>query len=394
MPHLVFIQYSPMFGGSTISGFLITEAMRERGWNVTVVYGFDGPYVERSRALGCDTRVLPHKSWLRTARPLSFVKHYRQEMRNAHKFLGLFREIQPDVIYINTLVSAAAARAARQYGAPLIWHIRELFDDVGGEMSVPGGAWGRRFVRRFVNRHVQLKIAISRSVAENILGTLDDPNLELVANAVHDSYFTHALSPEDARRQLGLPVDVPVVGVPGTLRPMKGHRFLLKAARAIVDQVPNVHFIISGTGRDAYREELQAMVQAQGLQDVVHFLGNVEDMRIFYRACTVACVPSVAEAFGRIVIEAFASGTPVVGSAVGGIKETIQHDRNGLLVPYGDTGQLSQALIELLGKADRALALASQARADAEALYHEAHYKARIAGLIEQQGPRPSSVSS
>jgi glycosyltransferase involved in cell wall biosynthesis len=385
MPHLVFVQYSSMFGGSTISGCLVTEAMRERGWDVTVVYGFDGPFVETSRALGCQTRVLPHKSWLRTPRLLSFAKHYLQEMRAARGFLDLYKEVQPDVIYINTLVSAAAARAAKQYGAPLIWHIRELYSDVGGEMFVPAGFFGRQFVSRFVRRHACLKIAISRSVAENILGSIDGPELEIVSNAVRDDYFTNTLSVEDARTQLGLPMDVPVVGVPGTLRPMKGHAFLLASAMAIRSRIPNVHIIISGTGQEAYQQELRHLVQQNGLEETVQFLGNIEDMRVFYKACTVACIPSVAEPFGRTVIEAFASRVPVVGSAVGGIKETIQHKENGLLVPYGDTAQLVEALVKVVEDPAFARKIVARARGDAEQLYHERVYKARIGSLIERQ---------
>jgi glycosyltransferase involved in cell wall biosynthesis len=180
-------------------------------------------------------------------------------------------------------------------------------------------------------------------------------------------------------------MDVPVVGVPGTLRPMKGHAFLLASAMAIRSRIPNVHIIISGTGQEAYQQELRHLVQQNGLEETVQFLGNIEDMRVFYKACTVACIPSVAEPFGRTVIEAFASRVPVVGSAVGGIKETIQHKENGLLVPYGDTAQLVEALVKVVEDPAFARKIVARARGDAEQLYHERVYKARIGSLIERQ---------
>ena len=383
MPHLVFVQYSPMFGGSTISGYLITEAMRERGWDVTVIYGFDGPYVEKSKELGCNSLVVPHKSWLRTAKPHSFVKSYWQEMRHAQAFLKVLNEVKPDAVYINTLVSVAAAKAAKQAGIPVIWHIRELFSNVGGEMFMPGGKQGRNFVSRFVKKYARQQIAISRAVAENVLGKGDHPDLEIVPNAVQDEYYTQQIDPTDARVGLGLPTDKPIVGVPGTLRPMKGHSFFLETIPRILAQVPDTHFVISGTGREEYLGSLKKIVADLKIQDIVHFTGNLEKMHAFYAACDVVCIPSVAEPFGRTVIEAFAAGIPVVGTAVGGIQETIQDKENGLLVPYGATDELAQQILQLLTDEKLAKRLAKQARQDAENKYHERIYKTRIADLVE-----------
>ena len=64
--------------------------------------------------------------------------------------------------------------------------------------------------------------------------------------------------------------------------------------------------------------------------DRIHFVGWVEDMPAFYRACDMVCIPSRAEPFGRTAIEAFAVGTPVVATAVGGLQEIVEDERTGL----------------------------------------------------------------
>ncbi|MDB4777581.1 glycosyltransferase family 4 protein, partial [Verrucomicrobia bacterium] len=92
------------------------------------------------------------------------------------------------------------------------------------------------------------------------------------------------------------------------------------------------------------------------------FLGNIPDMRNFYAASDIICVPSKSESFGRTVIEAFAMSRPVVASAVGGIVETIKDGVNGFLVEYNDTEKLAGVLIELIENKSLAGKISEEAR--------------------------------
>src|SRR5690606_9152373 len=95
-------------------------------------------------------------------------------------------------------------------------------------------------------------------------------------------------------------------------------------------------------------QELVATVERMKLSAHVRFLGTVDQMPAFYRACDVVCIPSSSEPFGRTVIEAFATGTPVVATAVGGIPEIVAHGETGLLVTYGDKASLAEAIGQVL----------------------------------------------
>ena len=103
---------------------------------------------------------------------------------------------------------------------------------------------------------------------------------------------------------------------------------------------------------------------------------------MFYRACDFVCVPSAAEPFGRTVIEAFASGTPVIASAVGGMKETIKNRETGLLVEYGDTKGFSKAISELAGSEELRNRLSFQARETATQLYTANIYQRKLTQII------------
>lgn len=376
------VQHCANFTGSTISGRIIADGFRKAGWQVDVAFGFAGPFAEKYAELGCGVHVVPHKSWLRGGNCLQSARRIGREFLNARDFVRLLKHLQPDVVYVNSMVSLAAAVAARRLKIPCVWHLRELFDDVGGEMRVPAFG-GRPLVRTLLKRYSKRRVAISRAVAENILGAASAPALEVVPNAVSPEYFELADDQTTCRRALNLPLDGPIVGVPGTLRPMKGHPFFFEAAGKLMQSVPNCRFAITGTGDPEYTAELHKQIQSLGLTERTFFLGTVTQMPRFYRACDLVCIPSVAEPFGRTVIEAFATGTPVAATAVGGMRETIENGRTGLLVEYGDVAGLSVALADL--STDRALrmCLGGAARAVAVAQYSEDVHQQRICRIVE-----------
>ena len=379
--NVLVVQHCAALSGSTFSGHLIARGMREAGWQVDVAFGFDGPCRVRYDEIGCRTHVVPHKNGLRAKRWDRSLRCIAAERRRAREFERLIRQVKPDVVYVNSIVSLAAAVAAKRVGVPCVWHIRELFDDVGGEMKIPA-LGGRPLVRRFLKHYSDRRVAISKAVVENILG--NDQNVRIVPNAVAREFFEFDLSPADARAALGLSTDGLLVGVPGTLRPMKGHPFFLKAAARVAAVNPDCRFAITGDGTEAYRQELLNETAQLGLADRVDWLGTIEDMPAFYRACDLMCIPSVAEPFGRTAIEAFACGTPVVASAVGGLKETIDRGRSGLLVEYGDVDGLADAINKLIADEPFRNRLSVAAKEYAEAKFTASSYQAAINSIVFQ----------
>ena len=219
------------------------------------------------------------------------------------------------------------------------------------------------------------------SVANNMLGNAGE-DVHIVPNAVSASFFEYAESKQQARRTLGLQEKGPIIGVPGTLRPMKGHPFFFEAIVPIVKGHPDLLVAVTGGGESGYVEELKGIVDSLGIRPNVHFLGYLEDMPAFYRGCDVVCIPSRAEPFGRTVIEAFATSVPVIATAVGGIVEIIEHEENGILVNYGDRTALASALLGILQDKDLSSRLSNNALQTAMSHYHESLYKTRISQIV------------
>jgi glycosyltransferase involved in cell wall biosynthesis len=393
---VMLVQHASVLNGSTVSGRMVAQGFCEAGWHVDVVFGGEGPALAQYENLGCRAHVIPHKNWLRGGGLLSWSRRAFPEIMGSWSFARLMRQIQPNVVYVNSLVSLAAALAARRQRIPCVWHLRELFDDVGGEMRVPPVA-GKSLVRQVIRHCASHVVVISRAVQENVVGEAARPPVTIVPNAVDDAFFSRYTTQAESRKRLGLPENVTLIGVPGTLRPMKGHEFFIQAAAVFAERYPECRFAITGDGEHRFVEQLRAAVRQTGLSEKLTFLGNVSDMIAFYRACDIVCVPSRAEPFGRIVIEAFAVGVPVVATSVGGIRETIADGETGLLVEFGDVHGLARSLERLLDDAPLRGKLAGAAHADALSRFRAATYHDRINQVVRRvaaPGPPNRDVSA
>jgi glycosyltransferase involved in cell wall biosynthesis len=144
----------------------------------------------------------------------------------------------------------------------------------------------------------------------------------------------------------------------------KGLHVLVDSLPLLREIVPDARLEVVGDGDDV--PALQARAARLGVGDLIDWHGPVEHDRLphFYRRAGVTVLPSLteSESFGMTLVEAMASGCPVVGSAVGGIPFVIRDNVDGLLVAPGDPSALAEALAAVLTDPDRAASLGAAGR--------------------------------
>jgi glycosyltransferase involved in cell wall biosynthesis len=155
------------------------------------------------------------------------------------------------------------------------------------------------------------------------------------------------------RSELGVPVDAPLVALPGRLTRWKGQSVFLRAAHRVLQEAPEVHFAIVGgptLGLDpGYPAELEALARALGVAARIRFTGHRRDVPSVLAASDIVVHAStMPEPFGLVVIEAMAAGRPVIASASGGPEEIVVNAETGLLVAPGDDEAMAQAILGLL----------------------------------------------
>jgi glycosyltransferase involved in cell wall biosynthesis len=153
----------------------------------------------------------------------------------------------------------------------------------------------------------------------------------------------------DFQQDLGAaPLPRPYVFAMGSFSRKKGFDVLLRAFAMLTADMPWLHLVLAGAGKDlaAYT----AFVQTSALQDRVHFVGVVHGAQKvrWYRHCRVFVCPSRREPFATVNLEALAAGKPIVATAVGGNLEAVAEGVNGLLIPPEDPEALAEALRRLL----------------------------------------------
>lgn len=148
------------------------------------------------------------------------------------------------------------------------------------------------------------------------------------------------------RAELGLSADDQVVGIVAALRPEKDHATFLRAARLVVDARPQTRFLLVGDG--PLRSELEDLCDRLGLNANVVFAGVRRDVARVLGAMDIFALTSRTECFPIAVLEAMASGLPVVSTNVGGIPEMVSDGVSGFLVPKGDAVGLANRLLDIL----------------------------------------------
>jgi glycosyltransferase involved in cell wall biosynthesis len=235
---------------------------------------------------------------------------------------------------------------ARATGVPLVVGLHGSGTHFAAQNWLYGAAADLGFR---VAEHV---MSCSRNLRDDALRLgVSSHKLTIIPYGVDADYFSDERSAV-MRERLGIAEDAPVIGAIGRLVYKKGFDYLLSAMPEVLREHPGACCVIGGDGD--LRDELRTQAANLGLGESVRFPGQVcwEDTPSFYAMCDVVTVPSVdrgnTDGLPNVLLEAMASGRPIVASDVAGIPQVVRHEFNGLLVQPGRVPALSQALVRLL----------------------------------------------
>jgi len=234
-------------------------------------------------------------------------------------------------------------------------------------------------VDAFWNRCSDRVIAVSQSTRRYLLDREDLPEdlVTMIPNGIDAEEFKPAADSQKsvARNACGLPLDAFVIGGVGRLVPQKNFTVFLDVAAQLIAKKSEVIFVIAGTGPQ--EAELKAMADSLRLGNHVRFLGHVTDRVALYHALDVLLITSDFEGTPMTLLEAMASGLPVVASAVDGIAEVCTNGKDALLVPPHNLEDFVSALERVLGEERLAWKLGENARRTILGRYE-------ILGLVRQ----------
>ena len=300
----------------------------------------------------------------------------------SQEFSRIMRTENYDVIHSHYWLSGKVAMpAAKELGIPLV-HTMHTMARVKN-LNLAEGESPEPMIR--VQGETQVVAAASALIANtdaeaaSLVSLYDScPDIVHVVSPGVDLFtFTPGESRSAARELVGLPHDALVVSFVGRIQPHKGPEVLIRATSELVKHSPllrhklvvNVMGGASGASTDEV-DRLKELTTWLGIDDVVRFEPPVarQDLAQWYRAADLVVVPSYSESFGLVALEAQACGTPVVATAVGGLRTAVADGISGVLVDGHDPKAWSSVIARLLQEPKRRVLLSMGA------IEHASHF--------------------
>ena len=206
---------------------------------------------------------------------------------------------------------------------------------------------------RLCGNHFDAIIAVSKAVKKMIVArekTAPD-KIVTINNGVDVDLFSGNYNRTGIRSGLGLNNHENVIGMIGSLRKIKGHKYLIEAASKVIRHIPETKFLI--VGRDYNEPEcsekvLTTIARKLGVTNHLIFTGERSDVPELLSAVDIIVNPSLSEGMSNTILEAMAAGKTVIASDVGGNREVINDHENGFLFPSKDTQTLANIIVNCL----------------------------------------------
>jgi len=314
--------------GTEIATYNIAKYLAKRGHNVCVITSKDEELPEIEAKDG--------------------FQIYRTKFYNI-KFLGcvifwtniipILKKINPDIIHSQMIGMGVPALAAKKlFGKPYVVWGR------GSDVYL-----SRKFEKLILKPVVKNADAVI-ALTEQMKGKIEEyykRDAFVIPNGINLGEFDN-LSKENLRIELRIGQDEKVIIYIGRLYPVKGVEYLIKAMNLIKNKEPNTKLILIGDGSE--KEKLREMVKKLNLDDCVIFLPQVSNQNIpkYTVASDVFVLPSLSEGFPLTILEAMASGLPIVTTRICGLPEIIKEGENGFLVEPANPEQLAEKILFIL----------------------------------------------
>jgi glycosyltransferase involved in cell wall biosynthesis len=326
---ILFIHGITEIGGAERELLRILDDLPRLGYHPIVACLEDGPFVQeldRRKIEHHAVRFPPWRKLFAYPRRASAVRALRE----------LIIAKRPRLLHVNDIWwIPQTLRAVEGMRIPVVAHVRQ-------EIEPPKARW---YELEKVDRVFPVSRQIQRSLEA---GGILSARLHVLHSGVDLRAVPAQATGRDIRHQFGIPVDVPVIGTVANLFPRKGYEVMLRALPTILKSLPELHYLVVGSGTAAYETRLRSLAKELGVETRVHFAGFQDSVYLCLAAMDLYVHPALMEGFGIAVLEAMAMCKPVVATATGGLPEIVQHGETGIVVAPGDPEALGQSVSRLL----------------------------------------------
>jgi glycosyltransferase involved in cell wall biosynthesis/Ser/Thr protein kinase RdoA (MazF antagonist) len=356
----------------------------------TVVCTFgDGPLRPELEDLGVVVERLPGRRHSVVALPLFLAEMYRRR----RDLVNLITRHGVDVVQTQGLGTLDFLVMTLRFGAAVqVWWTIQNANFIVREEHLSRRKWllgpkrlAHRCLYRLGTKMVDGVIAVSdeteRSFRAEIGGERN--RIEVVCNAVDVELYPPKIDRVVVRTRMGFGPADHVMTMVGTFKRQKGHRYLVEAMASLNGRREDLRVVFVGDGE--LMHEVEAQVEESRLAGRVRFLGSRRDVPELLAASDSFVLPSLWEGLPVALVEAMATGLPVIATSVSGTSQAMVDGATGWLVPPGDAAALAHAILDLLADPARAARMGSAARARVESAFSGRGQAEHLAALFRAE---------
>lgn len=341
---ILYVNHVSGMGGAETSLIDIVDNIDKSKYGVIVACPASGDLAEKLSQRDTEHVIIKGGVLKRTFNPLSLIAFAYYFVMNTVKLSYIIKSRNVRIIHANSFVSCLfCSISANICGIPLIWHMRDL---------VKMRLFNKIFIT-YAGSKANIVVATTTVMKNNLIYLGVEPEKISVINNGIDlkKYNTAPTNGGIIRKEFGILLYTPLVGIVGQLTAWKGHRDFIIAASIVAERYPSAKFLIVGKtiiGDSHYGQELAALVTKLGLDGHIIFTGFRTDMSNIMAALDILVSASWEEPFGRTIIESMAAGKPVIATNAGGVPDIIENGVNGILVSPRNPQGLADGVLKVL----------------------------------------------
>lgn len=275
------------------------------------------------------------------------------------------QKIAPDIVH--TWLNSAnfwGSCAAISCGVP---HIISSY-----RVELRDGIKETKLLARLAEKALSKKILIltnSKAIAQSLktFYWIPEHEVRVIYNAVSLEPCDPIMARNEIRQELGLPLEQKIVLMVASQKMQKNHPMLIRTARRVCKNRPDVTFV--AVGREERKDELNLLINQNDVRREIIFTGQQNDVHRWLAAADIFCLTSHYEGFPNAILEAMMAGLPVVTTAFPGVDEIIEDSATGCIVPLDDDAAMAREVLRLLDSPAVSQQLGANAQAKVSQIY-------------------------
>ena len=328
--NILYLHNESIMGGAEISLLNLVKRLDKELFTPHFACSKEGPFIDALRNIKItpDFIKFPGIRWPNPVRICNTIRG----------LANIIKEKQIDLIHSNQPRSNLfGAIAAKINSVPIVWH----------ERCLERGRFDSDNIFSFLPDRI---ICNSGAVRNRFTKEKIDTKIRTIINGVDLNEFDPESDGSKIRKEFNIDEKELVVGTIGRIDPEKGYEYFLESARIILQDLPNVRFLVVGeaSNNHSFEKSLSEMTAEKGIDKKTIFTGFRSDIPQLIASMDVVVLPSGIDACSRVLFESMAMQKALVAANAGGTPEIVQDGITGLLVKPGDSSDMAKSIIRLL----------------------------------------------